>query len=164
MGDPSIQCDSDFYKTVILPINISAIIILQFIIPGLILRQIKKMKDKQCLDNLQFIKVYGILYSEYKNEKYFWEFIIIIVNFNKEITVTLNNYFVNSIQQDQQSYQCSQFSEGLIKNKLQKNVSQRSLSQRQISAKCIIDGQQISDKKILQPSLMSQFKIQANNQ
>ncbi|KRX09320.1 hypothetical protein PPERSA_05989 [Pseudocohnilembus persalinus] len=160
MGDPSIQCDSDFYKTVILPINISAIIILQFIIPGLILRQIKKMKDKQCLDNLKFIKVYGILYSEYKKEKYFWEFVIIAV----EITVTLNNYFINSIQQDQKSQQCSQFQASLIKSRLQRDVSKKSLSQRQISTKYVLDGQQISDKKIQKSSLTSQLKIQINKQ
>lgn len=72
-ADSNIKCDNNFYKYDILPVNISLIVLLGFLIPLIIGYLLIKGQKKGAISNIDFKRTYGILYLDLQPKNYYFE-------------------------------------------------------------------------------------------
>ncbi|KAL4433367.1 hypothetical protein ABPG74_017471 [Tetrahymena malaccensis] len=73
MTDKQFICLGDDHKQNIIFVLIPSLVLLYLILPFYFLFQLKQKRN--ALNKIQNIKVYGILFYEYRKEKYYWEII-----------------------------------------------------------------------------------------
>lgn len=77
-ADTYIECDGNFYKSYILPVNLSMILFITIIIPFAITVVLYKNKENSKMKHVNIQRKYGILYLEFSEKNYLWELISIL--------------------------------------------------------------------------------------
>ncbi|KRX10337.1 Pectin lyase fold/virulence factor [Pseudocohnilembus persalinus] len=98
LGDSNIQCDSNFYKYTIVPINTVLLVLIAFVVPMILNFKIRKMQKLNKLDDLNFSKKYGIIFSEYKKKHYYWEQVITYLKLILQLKGALSSQQVLLVQ------------------------------------------------------------------
>ncbi|KRX09153.1 Pectin lyase fold/virulence factor [Pseudocohnilembus persalinus] len=88
-ADLDTTCDSGFYKSLILPVNIIFLLLCTIFIPGYILYKLKKQRNNKMMYYHNFSKIYGIYFLEYNEKCYFWEFFTMTIKLIVVLLATL---------------------------------------------------------------------------